>query len=189
MNVILTGMRGTGKSSIGVQLADRLAYTFIDTDDAIEVLAGYPIAEIVARHGWDHFRALERQVVAQIADADHQVIAAGGGTLIDPDNARHLKSRGVVILLECDIPRLQWRIEQSNNRPSLTGQGSPVDELMHVWHTRKPHYYAAADLFFDVSHESDDITKDLCDKATSLYQLLMQQNFLEPRYNNQVDKE
>ena len=189
MNVILTGMRGTGKSSIGALLADRLAYTFVDTDAAIEAQAGHPIAEIVTQHGWAHFRALERQVVAQLADADHQVIAAGGGTLIDPDNAQHLKSRGVVILLECDIPRLQRRIEQSNNRPSLTGQGSPVDELMHIWHTRKQHYYAAADLFFDVSNESDDITKDLCDKVASLYQLLTQQNFFEPRYNNQVDKE
>jgi shikimate kinase len=172
-------MRGTGKSSIGTLLADRLAYTFVDIDRVIEALAGYPIAEIVAHHGWDHFRALERQVVAQIADADQQVIAAGGGTLIDHANAAYLKARGIVILLECDIPLLQQRIGQDANRPSLTGQDSPVDELMQVWQARKPHYYATADLFYDVSTESDNLTKDLDDKAKALYQLLHQHGFLK----------
>lgn len=172
-------MRGSGKSSIGALLADRLAYTFIDTDTAIEALAGYPIVEIVSRHGWDHFRALERQVVAQIARADRQVIAAGGGTLIDQANAAQLKARGIVILLECDISLLQRRIGQGASRPSLTGQGSPGDELMHVWQARKPHYYAAADLFYDVSAESDDVTKDLDGKAEALHQLLDQHGFLK----------
>jgi shikimate dehydrogenase len=179
VNIILTGMRGTGKSSIGALLADRLAYAFVDTDVAIEALAGYPIAKIVDCHGWDHFRALERQVVAQIAAADHQVVAAGGGTLIDPANAARLKARGTVILLESDIALLQRRIGQGHNRPSLTGQNSPVDELMQVWQTRKPHYYAAADLFYNVSNESDDITKDLHDKAAALHLLLIQQGFLK----------
>lgn len=185
MNVILTGMRGTGKSSIGVQLAGRLAYAFVDTDVAIEALAGYPIAEIVTRHGWNHFRALERQVVAQIADADHQVVAAGGGTLIDPGNAAQLKARGIVILLECEIPRLQRRIGPGINRPSLTGHHSPVEELMQVWLARKPHYYAAADLSYDVSTESDDMTQDLHDKATALQQLLIRRGLLESNAYNQ----
>ena len=96
VNVVLTGMRGTGKSSIGAVLAERLGFAFIDTDAAIEELAGCRIAEIVVRHGWNHFRALERQVVARTLPTDRQVIAAGGGTLIDEENAVRLKERGLV---------------------------------------------------------------------------------------------
>jgi shikimate kinase len=182
-------MRGTGKSSIGMLLADRLAYTFVDTDRAIETLAGYPIADMVARHGWDYFRALERQVVAQIAATDRQVIAAGGGTLIDQENAAYLKARGIVILLECDIPLLQQRIGRDANRPSLTGQGSPVDELLQVWQARKPHYYAAADLFYDVSTESENLTKDLDDKAKALHQLLNRHGLVKSTDDSQEHAE
>lgn len=174
MNVILTGMRGTGKSSIGALLADRLAYAFVDTDTAIEALAGCPIAAIVAQHGWDHFRALERQIVAQIATSDHQVIAAGGGTLIDQANVAHLKAGGIVVLLLCDIELLQRRLRWESNRPPLTAQGSAVDELTHVWQARQTHYYAAADLVYDVSAQSADLTIDLHEKAKTLHHLLEQ---------------
>ena len=88
MNVILTGLRGTGKSSVGKVLAQRLGFTFVDTDTRIEELAGCRIATIVAQHGWEHFRALERQVVTGVAATDRHVVAAGGGTLIDEENAR-----------------------------------------------------------------------------------------------------
>lgn len=94
MNVILTGMRGTGKSSIGSALAKRLAYHFVDTDEVIETLAGQRIADIVAQHGWAHFRELERQAVMQCAAADRQVIAVGGGTLMDEINTERLKAQG-----------------------------------------------------------------------------------------------
>ena len=67
VNVILTGLRGTGKSSVGKVLAQRLGFTFVDTDTLIEEVAGSRIAAIVAQHGWEHFRALERQVVARVA--------------------------------------------------------------------------------------------------------------------------
>ena len=79
MNVILTGLRGTGKSSVGKVLAQRLNFAFVDTDTRIEELAGCRIAAIVAQHGWEHFRALERQVVTQVAATDRHVVAAGGG--------------------------------------------------------------------------------------------------------------
>src|SRR5262249_18000874 len=88
VNVILTGLRGTGKSSVGKVLAQRLQFAFVDTDTRIEELAGCRIAAIVAQHGWEHFRALERQVVTQVAATDRHVVAAGGGTLIDVENAR-----------------------------------------------------------------------------------------------------
>ena len=174
MNVILTGLRGTGKSSVGKVLAQRLGFTFVDTDTRIEALAGCRIAEVVAQHGWEHFRALERQVVTRIAATERQVIAAGGGTLIDEENARLLKTCGVVILLLCELPILQRRIVLGSNRPSLTGQGAAEAELTQVWEARRARYHAVADVTYDVSAESADMTEDLECKAADLAVLLQQ---------------
>jgi shikimate kinase len=174
VNVILTGMRGTGKSSLGAILAERLGFAFIDTDVAIETLAGVRIEEIVARHGWDHFRALERRVIANLVAADRQVIASGGGTLIDEENAARLKAQGIVILLVCALPILQQRIAGGRNRPSLTGHGSAVAELEEVWQARRARYAAVADLTYDVSMESDDPMQDLQRKTAAIHALLLQ---------------
>ena len=180
MNVILTGLRGTGKSSVGQVLARRLGFTFVDTDTRIEELAGCRIAEIVAQHGWEHFRDLERQVVTRVAAAARQVVAAGGGTLIDEENARLLKTRGVVILLLCELPLLQRRIALGSNRPALTGQGSAAAELLQVWEARRARYHAVADATYDVSVESAHIREDLERKAADIEVLLHQSSRFHP---------
>lgn len=172
VNIILTGLRGTGKSSIGSALARYLSYRFVDTDAAIEEAAGCRIAEIVAQHGWPHFRELEQQVVKQIAAIQQQVIATGGGTLIDSNNARVLKTQGIVILLVCDLAILQRRIAFDKNRPSLTGQGSADTEIARVWEERKPYYHAVADITYDVSLESGNLAYDIQSKAKAIYTLL-----------------
>ena len=179
MNVLLTGLRGTGKSSVGKVLAQRLGFTFVDTDTRIEALAGCRIAETVAQRGWEYFRALERKVVIHIAALDQQVVATGGGTLIDEENARLLKTRGVVILLLCELPILQRRIALGSNRPSLTSQGSAEAELTQVWETRRARYHAVADVTYDVSTESADMTQDLARKAADIAMLLQQ----SPRFH------
>lgn len=174
MNVILTGMRGTGKSNIGRALANLMGYTFVDTDDAIEEVADRRVAEIVAHDGWDRFRSLEADIVVRVAAQDNQLVATGGGTLIDPNNAALLKKRGVVVLLACDIPTLQRRIAVETNRPSLTGEASAVEELEQVWQSRCTAYHAAADLVYDVSDETLDLEQDVQHKATAIYALLQQ---------------
>jgi shikimate kinase len=172
VNVILTGMRGTGKSSLGRFLANLLQFTLVDTDRLIEESAGQPIADIVADHGWAYFRTLERQVVTRVAAHDRQVVATGGGTLIDEENARQLKASGVVVLLVCDISILQKRIATQGGRPSLTGQGSATTELAQVWETRRTRYLEIADLLYDVSTESADCLHDLKRKAMAIHRLL-----------------
>jgi shikimate kinase len=174
VNVILTGLRGTGKSSVGKVLAQRLSFTFVDTDTLIEEFAGSRIADIVAQHGWEHFRTLEHQVVTRVAATDRQVVAAGGGTLIDEENARLLKIHGVVVLLLCDLSILQRRIILGSNRPSLTGQGSAEVELTQVWKARRARYYSVADVMYDVSAESADMVEDLDRKAANIEVLLQQ---------------
>jgi shikimate kinase len=174
VNVILTGLRGTGKSSVGKVLAQRLNFAFVDTDTRIEELAGCRIAAIVAQHGWEHFRALERQVVTQVAATDRHIVATGGGTLIDAENARLLKTHGVVILLVCELSILQRRLALSSNRPSLTGQGSAAVELAQVWEARRERYHAVADGTYDVSAESGNVMEDLERKAMDIEALLYQ---------------
>jgi shikimate kinase len=174
VNIVLTGMRGSGKTSIGRVLAKLLGFAFVDIDKAIEERADCRIAEIVTRHGWEYFRTLERLVVARIAGGDRQVIAAGGGTLIDVANAEQLKTRGVVILLVCDVVTLQRRIAAETNRPSLTGRATAVEELGQVWEDRRARYYAVADLTYDVSAESVDRMHDVEYKAAAILELLRQ---------------
>jgi shikimate kinase len=174
VNVILTGLRGTGKSSVGKVLAQRLGFTFVDTDTLIEELAGSRIAAIVAQHGWEYFRALERQVVIRVAATDQHVVAAGGGTLIDEENTRLLKMHGVVVLLVCELPILQRRIALESSRPSLTGQGAAEVELAQVWEARRARYHAVADMMYNVSAESANVAEDLSRKAADLEALLHQ---------------
>jgi len=174
VNVILTGLRGTGKSSVGKVLAQRLNFAFVDTDTRIENLAGCRIAAIVAQHGWEHFRLLERQVVTQVAATDRHVVATGGGTLIDAENTRLLKTRGVVVLLVCDLSILQRRLALDSNRPSLTGQGSAAVELAQVWEARWERYHAVADVTYDVSAESANVVENLARKAADIEALLHQ---------------
>ncbi len=174
MNVILTGMRGTGKSKIGPVLAKRLAYRFVDTDDVIEQLAGQRIADVVAQYGWAHFRELERQAVRQCSAFDQHVIAVGGGTLMDEDNTQRLQAKGLVVLLLCDLSILQSRIDGKDSRPSLTGRGSAVAELANVWETRRERYHAVADITFDVSEETENVAQDMERKATAVEILLQQ---------------
>jgi shikimate kinase len=128
----------------------------------------------VAQHGWEHFRALEHQVVTQVAATDRHVVAAGGGTLIDTENARMLKMRGMVVLLVCELSILQRRLALGSNRPSLTGQGSAAVELAQVWEARRERYHSIADVTYDVSAESVNVVEDLERKAADIAALLHQ---------------
>ena len=174
MNVVLTGLRGTGKSPLGRVLARLLGYGFRDTDRDIVRRAGLSINDIVAQHGWEHFRALERQVVADAARLRKHVIAVGGGALIDEANARVVKEHGIVVLLVCDLAVLAARIARHSHRPSLTGQGTAEAEIAQVWEERRERYHAVADLTYDASAQSGNETDDLHCKAAAIHRLLQQ---------------
>jgi shikimate kinase len=145
MNLVLIGYRGTGKSSIGRILADRLGKELVSTDAAIVQRANLAIPDIVTRYGWDHFRDLESQVCRELAGKDGLIIDTGGGAILRPENVACLKAGGVVFWLTAEVGTIVARIGGDTQRPSLTGTKSFTEEIEEVLRERVPKYEAAAD--------------------------------------------
>jgi shikimate kinase len=153
MNIILIGYRGSGKSTVGSRLASRMGRRFVDTDDLIESEEG-EIREMVASHGWDYFRTIEKKRIEEISKEDNLVIALGGGAVLDPDNVVNLSKNGLIIWLKADREVVQKRINQDPrtfaSRPTLTGRGT-IEELEEIMVFRDPYYEKAAKIQFDTS--------------------------------------
>jgi len=154
MNLVLIGYRCTGKSTVGSRLAARLKMRFVDTDALIEERRGASISEIVKDHGWDDFRALEKQVIAEISADDDLVIALGGGAVLDPQNVMAMKRNGLLVWLKADSKTLLRRMSEDSRtfsqRPTLTGKGA-AEEIEEVIATREPFYQRASEVCLDTS--------------------------------------
>jgi shikimate kinase / 3-dehydroquinate synthase len=148
MDVVLVGLPGSGKSAVGRRLAHRHGATFIDLDDTIEKAAGESIPEIFASRGEAAFRALEREAVAALGPADagpgvRTVVAAGGGTVVDPRNRWALYRRRVPIWLDVRPEVLAQRLRRSPNvRPLIQGR-DPMGAIRELARDRDPFYSAA----------------------------------------------
>ena len=154
MNIVLIGYRCSGKTSVGRTLAGKLGRDFLDTDALIEEKAGYSIEMIVAREGWEHFRALEKRVVGEVSRRENLVIATGGGVVMDQENVENLRRNGYIIWLKGNAEVLEWRMNREersgNTRPSLTGT-DPLEEIKQVLKVRTPFYEQAGNLIVDTS--------------------------------------
>jgi shikimate kinase len=156
LNLILIGYRGTGKSSVGRIVAERLGRPFVSLDEEIVRQAGMTIPEIVRRHSWDYFRDLESERVAHFASKEGQVLDTGGGVVIRPINVEHLRRKGILFLLEAGIEEIAARISDGTERPSLTGTKSFTEEVEEVLSVRQPLYRNAAHHVIDTSKLSVD---------------------------------
>lgn len=145
MNVVLIGYRGTGKSTVGKVVASRLGRNVVSTDAEVIKRAGRSIPDIVAQDGWEHFRDLESQVCRELAKSEGLVIDTGGGAILRQENVESLKRNGVLFWLTASVETIIRRIGRDNQRPSLTGTKSFVDEVEEVLRERIPKYQAAAD--------------------------------------------
>ena len=154
-SVVLVGMMGSGKSSIGRRLATRLAMPFVDADTEIEQAAGMTIPEIFEQHGEPYFRAGEARVIARLLDHGPQVLATGGGAFMNGDTRAVIRQKGVSIWLKAELDVLMKRIKRRNDRPLLKS-GDPAATLTALIAERYP-VYAEADLTVlsrDVPHEA-----------------------------------
>ncbi|MCX5888890.1 MAG: shikimate kinase [Deltaproteobacteria bacterium] len=156
-NLVLIGYRATGKTAVGAELARVMQRPFVDLDRVLVGEAGKSVAEIVAQGGWEEFRRLEKELVARYRASRGQVLATGGGVVLDPENVQALRENGTIIWLTADPATIQSRLEADRPRdafrPSLTG-GDAVNEVLEVLTAREPLYRAAAQIIIATAHQS-----------------------------------
>jgi shikimate kinase len=155
-SIVLVGMMGVGKSSIGRRLASRLGVPFVDADTEIEKAAGMSIADIFARHGEADFRSGEARVIARLLDGGPQVLATGGGAVMNADTRSAIKAKGVSIWLSAELDVLMRRINKRKNERPLLQTADPAATLRQLLVAREP-FYAQADLTVqsrEVPHEA-----------------------------------
>lgn len=144
-NVILIGMPGVGKSTLGVLLAKSLGMTFLDTDLVIQNREGALLRELIARHGIDGFLALEGEVCAGLA-AEHSVIATGGSVVYEPQGMAHLRQLGTVVYLKLGYRALSRRLGNLKNRGVVL---RPGQTLRMLYDERVPLYEKYAHITVD----------------------------------------
>jgi shikimate kinase len=143
MNLVLIGYRGTGKSVVAKLLAQHLGMEVVSLDEEITRQAG-PIPELVAKHGWPHFRDIEAEATKRVSARDGIVIDSGGGVILRRENVENLARNGKLIWLRASVPVIVKRIEGGTQRPSLTEGKSFTEEVEDVLRERTPLYEAAA---------------------------------------------
>ena len=158
-HLVLIGMMGAGKSTVGQRCAKRLGRPFVDTDERIAADAGASVAEVFARDGEPAFRELERRAVADAcASVEPTVIAAGGGAVLDAENRRRMRETGLVVWLQAPVAQLAARVGDGRGRPLLQ-QSSPDESspkgaagtLARLERQRRPAYEAAAHATVDTA--------------------------------------
>ena len=142
-NIVLIGLMGAGKTTVGRLIAKRLGRPFVDTDDVVEKTEKRTIAEIFAADGERGFRRLEAAAVRSVAALRGQVIAVGGGAVLDPGNVTQLRSTGDLVLLDADPTTLAARIGDASSRPLLAG-GDSSETLRRLRDARAAAYGDAA---------------------------------------------
>jgi len=144
MNLVLIGYRGTGKSTVARLLAEKLGMEVVSLDEEIVRQAGRPIPEIVAEHGWPHFRDLESKITERFSARDNIIIDAGGGVILREENVKNLRRSGKLFWLRASVAVIVARIEGGTERPPLTAGKSFTEEVADVLRERTPLYEAAA---------------------------------------------
>jgi shikimate kinase len=145
--VVLVGIMGVGKTTVGRRLAEALRWQFVDADDEIERAAGLTVAEIFARHGEPEFRRGEREVIARLLREDRHVVATGGGAFVDPLTRARIRERAVSIWLRAPLDVLMARVARRDDRPLLR-TADPRATLEALLASRTP-AYEEADLSVD----------------------------------------
>ena len=149
--IVLVGLMGAGKTSVGRRLAEKMDLPFVDADHEIEVAAGKSVAEIFADHGEEYFREGERRVIARLLENGCQVLATGGGAYMNQETRDGIKDHAISIWLKADFDILLKRVSKRNDRPLLRNE-DPGDVLRRLIEVRYPVYAQA-----DITVESRDV--------------------------------
>jgi shikimate kinase len=158
-NIILIGFMGTGKSSVGKALAERLNWQFVDTDQRIEKQQGMTISEMFRDLGEPAFRQVESETIDKVLQHSAQVIATGGGAVLAERNRQSMKKDGFVVALTAAAEIIIERVKRDESRPLVQGD---VTERVHTLLETRKHAYDFADLVIDTSKVTiDDVTRQI----------------------------
>ncbi|MEQ1670072.1 MAG: shikimate kinase, partial [Hyphomicrobium sp.] len=154
-SIVLVGLMGCGKSSIGKRLAARMGLPFLDADEEIERAAAKSINEIFTDHGEAHFREGERKVISRLLANGPQVLATGGGAYMHPETRQKIREGGFCIWLRAELPVLMRRVGKRDTRPLLRS-GNPEATMRKLMEARYP-VYAEADLTIESRDEPHEV--------------------------------
>lgn len=158
--LLLTGFMGSGKSSVGRVLAQRLGYPFVDLDSEIVSTAGRSINDLFAQDGEQAFRSLESACLKRVLGGGRTVVATGGGVVISDENRCSMRSQGVVVNLVVSLPQVLERLHGASDRPLFAGGNAPnsVKLLMDA----REQFYADADIRIDTDGKSvEDVAAEI----------------------------
>jgi shikimate kinase len=161
MNIVLIGMRGSGKTTVGKILAQKMGREFAEMDELITRKAGLTIPEIVAKHGWGKFRDIEEEIAGEAAGRDNIINASGGGVVTREKNIIKLKKSGVLVWLQAGIDTLVSRTGEDTDRPPLVEGRTEQEDMEITFKERKPLYQQAADLTVNTENKTPEAVADL----------------------------
>lgn len=161
-NLILVGFMGTGKTSVGKAVAERLGFDYIDTDDMVEAAAGKTITEIFADDGEPRFREYETDAIRSLVALERHVVSTGGGCVLREENWEAMREAGVVVCLAASPETIFERVRRETHRPLLQTP-DPLGKIKTMLEDRAPRY-ALADHTIDTSGLTvDEVTERLLD--------------------------
>ena len=162
-NIILTGMPGSGKSTVGVILAKTLGMHFIDTDLIIQIRERAKLQELVDRYGTDRFRDMEEKALLSVTESSDTVIATGGSAVFCGRGMEHLKKHGICVYLDVECRELERRLTNIKTRGISAAKGMTVED---IFRERSPFYEKYADIKIECSDKSiEEITEIISEKV------------------------
>jgi shikimate kinase len=156
-NIILVGFMGTGKTSVGKLLAERLGWSFVDSDHWIELRQNQLISEVFRDHGEAYFRKLETKALVDILAGEDQIIATGGGAVLAAENREAMLANGFVIALTASPEEIINRVGRDQNRPLLQGD---AEERVYAILEQRKHAYGFAHFSLDTTNLSPSAIVD-----------------------------
>ena len=180
MNLFLIGHRCSGKSTVGQSIAAAIDWSFVDSDKRVIKECGKSIKDIIDTEGWPSFRRRERSTLVRICTKDRQVVATGGGVVLDADNIKAMKTSGPVVWLSATAATIRKRMHADKNsgdyRPALTDRGK-MEEIEDILLQRSPYYESASDFSIHTDDVPvDEITATIIEKLNASWKLIDKEN-------------
>lgn len=164
-SIVLIGMPGSGKSTIGRLLSERVNLPFIDTDSLLVEQMGMSLQKFIEKNGAEAFKELEERTLKSYSTDEVSVIATGGSAVLYPDAMAHLKEIGTIVFIDIGLPQLESRIWNFDSRGIVAAGGNKKEALFEIYKERTPLYYKYSDVVIDASKKGKETTLKMILKA------------------------